>query len=148
MPDKGLPPVCADQHVHVELADLVRAALRIAAAHADHGVGVQLAHAPDGVAGLFIGHGCDGTGVDNVAVADLVKAAERMAALHEQLLHGLRFILVDLTAERITSKFHKTTKIRDYAQKRFVFFVDSIKYSFRLYWIKENPIPAFLLFSV
>ncbi len=70
-----------------------------------------------------------------------------MAALHEQLLHGLRFILVDLTAERITSKFHKTTKIRDYAQKRFVFFVDSIKIPFSIILDKRESIPAFLLFQ-
>ena len=147
MPDESLPSICADQHIHVKLSDLVRAALRIAAAHTDHGLRVQLAHAPDGVAGFFIGHGRDGAGVDDVAVADLVKAAERMAALHEQLLHGLRFVLIDLTAERIACKFHKTTKIRDYAQKRFVFFVDSIKYRFRLYWIIANLIAALLLFS-
>ena len=105
--DEGLAAVGADEHVDVQLADLVRAALGVAAAHADGGGRIQLAHAPDGVAGFLVGNGCDGAGIDDIAVADLVKAAEGMPALHQQLLHRLRLVLVDLAAQRVTCKFHR-----------------------------------------
>ena len=57
--------------------------------------------------GLFVADGGDGAGVDDIAVADLVKAAEGMPALHQQLLHRLRLVLVDLAAQRVTCKFHR-----------------------------------------
>ena len=109
MTDEGLAAVGADEHVDVQLADLVRAALGVAAAHADGGGRIQLAHAPDGVAGFLVGNGCDGAGIDDIAVAGFVKFAERMAvpALHQQLLHRLCLVLVDLAAQRVTCKFHR-----------------------------------------
>ena len=56
---------------------------------------------------FFVGNGRHGAGIDDVSVADLIEGAERMTALDEQLLHGLRLILIDLAAECITCKFHR-----------------------------------------
>jgi len=90
--------VRADEYIHVELPDLLRRGLRVAAAYADHRVRIELPRTPDGVARFFVGDRRDGAGVDDVAVADAVEFTQRVAARQKELLHGLRLVLIHLTS--------------------------------------------------
>ena len=101
-------PVCrADEDVDVQLADLIRVRLRVAAADADDGVRIQAADAADGVARFLVGDRSHRTSIDDIAVTDLVKFAERMPVCKQHLLHCLCFILIDLAAEGVECEFHR-----------------------------------------
>ena len=101
-------PVCrADEDVDVQLADLIRVRLRVAAADADDGVRIQAADTADGVARFLVGDRSHRTGIDDIAVTDLVKFAERMPVCKQHLLHCLCFILIDLEAEGVECEFHR-----------------------------------------
>ena len=97
----------SDHHVDTEGTDLIRGGLRVAAADTDGCIGIQLLCAADGVACFLVGDSSDSAGIDDVAVAGFVKFAERMAMGQQHLLHGLRFVLIDLASKGIEGKFHR-----------------------------------------
>ena len=107
MVEKPDPLAGAAHHIGAQRPDLVGGQLRIAAADPHHGVGILLPRPPDGVAGLLIARGCDGAGVDDIAVAGGIKVCQCVAPGQQHLLHGLRLVLVDFTSQRKESKFHR-----------------------------------------
>ena len=96
-----------DEDIDVQLADLVRVCLCVAAADADDGIRIQAADTADRVARFLVGDRRHRAGIDDIAVAELVKFAERMPVCKQHLLHRLRLILVDLAAKRVECEFHR-----------------------------------------
>ena len=104
--DELLPSAAAPKHVNIQLPGSVRVMLGVAAAHADDRFRVLPAAAADDGPVLLVRHGGDGTGVDYVGVTAFVKGADGIAPFPEKLLHGLCFILVGFTAQRIKCDSH------------------------------------------
>ena len=107
--DKGLASAAAGHDVHAESFDLPGADLCIAAAHADDGLRVLAAQAADEGAVLAVGDRRHGAGIDEIGIAVVGIRAADVAKGQKLLLHGLRFILIDLAAKRITLKFHRVS---------------------------------------
>ena len=84
----------AAQHIHPQLFYILSGMLAVTAAYADDRIGTQLPEPADHRPVLFVCHGGDGAGVDDIAVAGLIKAAQGMPLGHKQLLHGLGLILI------------------------------------------------------
>ena len=80
--------------------------LAVAAAHADHCLGVLLSAPPDHRPVLFIRYRGNRAGVDHIAVTLPGKIPDLMSHGGKELLHCLGLILVYLAAQGIKSKFH------------------------------------------
>ena len=65
--------------------------------------------AADEGAVLAVGDRRHGAGVDEIGVAVVGIRSADVAKGQKLLLHGLRFILIDLAAKRITLKFHRVS---------------------------------------
>ena len=68
----------AGDHVHAQRGDVLGVELRIAAAHAQHGLRMFAAQTADERAVFAVGHGGDGTGVDNDGVAVRTLGTQRV----------------------------------------------------------------------
>ena len=100
------PPAAAADDVHSQRTHRLRGVLGVAAAYADDGVGIIPAAPADDRPVFLVCHGGDGAGVDNIAVAGLVKLPDLVPKLRQQLLHGLRLVLIRLAAKGIECKSH------------------------------------------
>ena len=78
---------------------LLRAQLRIAAAHTDHRSRVFLPEPPDHLARLAPALRCDRTGVDNYRIRCFSGSGSPVSPLLKEQLHRLRFILIYFTSE-------------------------------------------------
>ena len=70
---------------------------------------LRAAQAADEGAVLAVGDRRHGAGIDEIGVAVVGIRAADVAKGQKLLLHGLRFILIDLAAKRITLKFHRVS---------------------------------------
>ena len=92
--------------IHLQGLHRLRVGLGIAAAHRHDGVGRAFSGLPDHLAGFFVAHRRDGTGVDDVGVGLPVKGYQGMAPAGQLGLHGLGLVLVDLAAQSIDRCAH------------------------------------------
>ena len=84
--------------VNVQRRRLLRMGLHIATAGGHHRLRIQLPAAPQHLPRFFIADGSDRAGVDDIDVRLFIKRYQRVAPAHQLLLHGLRLVLIDLTA--------------------------------------------------
>ena len=77
----------------------------------EDGFGMLPAGAADDVAALLVTHRRDGAGVHQIDIGGLLKAHHLVAPLHENGLHGLSFVLIDLAAKCKNSKSHKQNRL-------------------------------------
>ena len=88
-----------DAHA-LERTDFIRRDLRIAAADSDAGARVRPCRAADDPARLAVAQMRHRAGIDNIDVRTFLERHDIVAARAEQPLHGFRFKLIDLAAER------------------------------------------------
>jgi hypothetical protein len=55
---------------------------------------------------FLVSHGGDGAGIDNITVAIFSKRGGAVTQILKNLLHCLRFVLIDLTAKSKKTNFH------------------------------------------
>ena len=102
---------CAKDDLCADFLGLLGAYLRIAAADGYDAAGVFVSETADGLAGFSATFGSDGTGVDNDNVCKLTGCCRVKTTLLQNALHGLCFILVDLTAKSRYNIFHRVLQI-------------------------------------
>ena len=91
---KSLPSAAAADDVHPKLAHILRRVLAVAAADADHRLGVVPTAPADYRPVFLVRHRSYGAGIDDITIADLVKGHNFMAFFCQKSLHCLGFVLV------------------------------------------------------
>ena len=114
---KRLPSAAAGQNVRPQRTGRRGIHLAVAAADADHRIGIPPPAAADDGAVLPVSLAGDGTGIDDVAVAGLVKGPDFHAHLLQNLLHCLGFILIDLASQGIKGNLHVITTKKNEMRK-------------------------------
>ncbi len=103
---ESFPPGRAGDDICIQRLHRLRGVLGIASANANDGIRVLPAAAADHRPVLLVRYGGDGAGVDDIGIAGGLKGGDLMPPEPEELLHSLRFILIDLAAQGIESNFH------------------------------------------
>ena len=108
--------IVADQNIRRQrLLQTLRRCLHIAACRNDHRLGIALSRPVQHLPGLSVSHVRHRTRIDDIYICLSLKRHDLIAVFFQKLLHRLRLICVDFTAQIMQCCFsHRFFPFRDF----------------------------------